>query len=1076
MMVLNMLIQGLSRKLAGSLFTFILAVLVSGCGGGGGESEAVQETTPITNNVVHVVARTGPILAVRVGETARLDGNNSFTSSSESLLYSWTFTHKPFASKARLLGATTVGPSFVADVSGVYMAQLVVSAESISSQRAVEIVVATVPPDDFTGPVNHQGLSSSCVTCHNGDFELVPGVSKIPGKSITHFATSNSCQTCHTPQGFAIIPYVDHLEIFGKCSECHNGELAIGKSESHVLTIVECDNCHNTNHFIALEPDNGFDHTGITTGCTVCHNGTVSIGKPEGHIDTNAECVFCHTTASFQNAYPDHKGPEVVGKRCDSCHNDSLAAGQSTGHPVTNVDCAICHNIVSFSLDGIFDHGVVDSTVQPCELCHNGDNSINAPGKSSAPVTHLATTADCGSCHNTRNFQGAFVDHTLPVVLNARCDSCHGVTSVGKPAVVHLITTEDCRICHTPGTFQTGVFAHAPSYIDPPALCADCHNNVVSVGQLFNHLPTVEDCSACHNTTDFALATFDHVGIDTANCGLCHNNIISTGKSENHLPTNLDCSSCHTINNFDSFAGIIFNHLGIDNNNCALCHDTGISTGKKVNHIPAQSECSTCHNSTDSFASTTFLATIHQDLTRGCEGCHTSQFFPNTPNVVKSVSHLPTIQDCYICHTTTAFIPSIFDHLGIIDNCTSCHDGSANNIAVGALGKTNTAIHQNTSGDCSVCHNTINFADAFVDHTGPEVVGKRCDSCHNGTDATGKDAKINPSHVATNEDCSVCHLPGGSFSPAVFNHQGIVDNCASCHDGVAAVGKSDNHLPTAQDCSVCHITTAFAGATYDHQGIVDNCVSCHDGVIARGKIPPPNHVPTNGDCSVCHQTTGFIPGIFEHVGIVDNCASCHDAGFAKGKSENHVETTQDCGVCHTTTTFVGAVFDHTGIVDNCASCHGVTAKGKDANHVETTLDCHFCHTTATFVGGTFDHQGITGDCMSCHDGSTAIGKSLGHFFTTQECNVCHTTQGWAPIDYTHSGNSDYPGDHRANLGCISCHTDNNESITYPTPAFAGFCASCHAMDYESDSHHTSLEVDKNCAGSGCHKVTDRKFD
>jgi hypothetical protein len=225
-----------------------------------------------------------------------------------------------------------------------------------------------------------------------------------------------------------------------------------------------------------------------------------------------------------------------------------------------------------------------------------------------------------------------------------------------------------------------------------------------------------------------------------------------------------------------------------------------------------------------------------------------------------------------------------------------------------------------------------------------------------------------------------------------------------------------------------------------------------------------------------------VPATFDHVDIVDNCVSCHDAGFATPKSSNHLATNQDCGVCHNTSFFIPATFDHTGIVDNCASCHGVTATGLSPDHILTTLDCSFCHTTATFVGGMWDHQGINGNCGSCHDGTIATGSAPqgpnDHFVTVAECNDCHSTQAWAPINYTHPSNSDYPGDHNSTVGCGSCHDDNDENISYPTQAYAGTCAGCHANDYKTGPHkkyenpqtHYTVSELRDCAGA-CHVYT-----
>jgi len=1069
-----------SRKLTAYALAFLVIVVAAGCYEDQGSSTG--QTAPTTTSlptVLDVVAKVGPIVAVRVGETALLDGSWSSAGFQRASEFSWSFSYKPDASNAELQYATTATPSFVADARGVYGVQLEVSDQGVTSPRQIGIVVATVAPERLTGHSNHMGLSSNCVNCHSGGIDLVGGVGEIQGKSLNHLATDNACQACHTPQGFEIIPFVDHQDVFGNCSGCHNGSLAVGMSQFHTPTEAECDTCHNTTHFLELLPDGSFDHANISRSCTGCHDGSVSIGKPEGHVVTESQCGSCHTTMSFLFAYPDHTGPDVVDNRCDSCHGVGQVPGQPIGHPATSVDCRVCHNVSSFSLGGVFDHSIIDSISQPCATCHNNDNSINALGK---PLGHTATNSDCGVCHDTVTFAGTIFDHS-GVVDN--CASCHGVSASGK-SPDHMPTFEDCSVCHTPGTFESGTYDHAGVVND----CALCHNNVISVGKLVNHLPTNpgnQDCIDCHTTTEFVNATFDHLFIDPGNCTLCHDGDISIGKPIDHVPTTLDCSACHG-NDTSSFAGIAFDHQGIDQNDCATCHDAGIATPKKMNHIPTQDDCSVCHDSTDVFTSTTFLDTVHSSIVRGCEGCHVGRFHPDDPLLYKATIHIPTTQDCYLCHATTAFRPAItpLPHTGITGNCASCHNGNANNVAAGAVGKTDTTIHRATSSDCSVCHVITSFVGAYVDHSGPDVVGRQCGFCHDGVDAIGKDAKVNPPHLVTDQDCGVCHVSGGTFATAVFDHTGIVGNCASCHDGLGATGMHLGHVPIGptQDCSACHQTTGFAGATFDHAGITGNCSSCHDGNTARGKIPPPNHVPTNGDCVECHQTTGFIPGAFIHAGIVDNCASCHGAGFAEGKSATHVATNQDCGVCHNTTTFVGAVFDHTGIVDNCSSCHGVTAIGKHDTHISTAVDCHLCHTTATFVGGTWAHDASSaGSCDQCHNdiGGGAASKPGGHLSTTVQCDTCHSTNDWAPTIFSHDPQGDYPGDHRRDPGCLGCHGNNvTNTFAWPSPRYAPFCAACHERDFKSKDKHIggkggTVEQNKSCGSSGCHRITQSEF-
>ncbi len=1150
--------KGLFRLLIGYLFTIWLSVLVSGCGGDSNDGSGSSLTAKIFLN-----ARTGPILGVRVDETAILDGSRSTNPSKAPLGYSWSFSSKPDSSNAVLQNPTTASPSFVADVRGAYMVQLVVSAEGISSQRAIQLVVATIDPERPTGPFSHLGLSSSCINCHSGELDLDSRPGKIPGKSPNHLASGNSCEACHTPMGFTtsspsldesgnpvILPSglpvgsftvsaVDHQQVFGNCSSCHDGALAVGKSELHIATSVECDNCHNTNSFFELALDGSFDHTGVSTGCSSCHDGIVAIGKTDIpiHENTESDCIFCHlaysppTTIDFQGGYPDHTSSAVLAVSCDSCHGNgssSSAQGEPDGHPVMDTDCGSCHGVVTFSLGGVFNHRI-DATVQDCQTCHTEPNSINAPG--TTPEHPATSGADCGVCHSTESFADAF-DHTA-IVNN--CQTCHGnnspvggqVTATGKPPTTalyeHMPTNpnnpgtasdQDCGDCHSTGTFKTGTYDHAGIVSG----CESCHDNKISIGKLAGHFPTpgASVCADCHYdavstpTVFFVGASFDHVGIAGNDCASCHSGTFTTssatlyGKSPTHIPTSQDCSVCHATGvPFKPASN--FNHVGITDQ-CEDCHNGNSNfvavgaIGKTVSHIPANGECSECHNSTATggFTSSTFT---HSGITRGCEGCHTSPFLPLPTNslakMIKQATHLPTNQDCYRCHTTsTEFINNItpLPHTNITGNCSSCHDGSTDNVEAGAIGTT--PDHIVTTEDCGACHTTaspLSFESAFVDHTGPDVIGKRCDSCHNGTIATGITV---PPHVATTEDCNVCHVAGATFVPAVFNHTGIVDNCASCHNGTDAIGMTaPPHIPTADDCSLCHNTTAFAGAKYDHSLITGSCTSCHNGTTAPGKTT--NHVPTLEDCGVCHVTTGFLPASFSHQGIVDNCSSCHDTGLAKPKSLTHVTTGQDCGVCHNTTAFIPATIDHSGpdVVGNrCDSCHnGEIATGLiDATppHIATSLDCSSCHTTATFAGGSWIHDSAAANnCDSCHSsGGGATPKSSGHLSTNEQCDVCHTTNGWGPTSFSHSSEGNYPGDHRSNLGCTSCHKGSIgggiNSSNYPDKlTYAPFCAGCHAGDFEREGDHIggkngTIAQNKDCSGGGrgCHKVSDKDFD
>jgi len=826
-------------------------------------------------------------------------------------------------------------------------------------------------------------------------------------------------------------------------------------------------------------PTGSYNHAGLSSNCVNCHgNDPKLVGKTENHSPTSNTCQACHTPFGYEIiAFTDHD--EVFGS-CSSCHNNVIAIGKSPFHEETVAECDDCHdNTTSFlklADDGSYDHTEVNSN---CVICHNGILSI---GKTN---DHPTTEKDCVACHNTTDFAEVFFDHSD---ITQDCVECHrshidgdAAVAKGRPLVDTHPDRDDCETCHNTKTFLAdGVFDHT-QVVANNTPCTTCHGAAegtpdIAPGKPAHHMPTEQECNACHTLGTFETGTYDHINENTqaleTTCMECHDGKIATGKTRNHVTTDKDCGECHAIK--EDFKGGTYAHA--DNlTECASCHNGVTAIGKKDKHIPDLKDCIECHEVGDAFKPSTFA---HQGITNGCAGCHNGRF----PDAIgkPEKGHLPTSQDCSNCHIVDGFAQVQFTHKGILNDCESCHNGKY----TGVLGKS--ADHIVTTEDCGLCHTTANdpatgkpnFKYGTFDHTG---IVDNCMSCHDGVRVIDGKVAIGktPDHYQTTDDCSVCHIPG-TFKTAFFDHTGIKNNCISCHNGINASGLPTGHLPTGkQDCSDCHNTEKFAGTTFEHQGIDSNCMNCHDGVTAPGKRT--NHVPTGKDCSACHLTTGFKPATFDHEGIVDKCESCHDGVFAIGKTINHLATVEDCGVCHSPFDpkgFAGAVFDHTGIVDGCSDCHGVTSKGKPTSHLPTTLDCHFCHTTSTFKGGTWDHRGITGGCSDCHDGSKAKGKGKSHFVTNKQCNTCHSTNGWAPINFTHATNNNYPTGHEKNkkVACAKCHTNNTDVPTYSAKdtTLKPDCAGCHEGNYSPGDHkkHTVRDY-KDCGR--CHSVTGSKF-
>ena len=437
------------------------------------------------------------------------------------------------------------------------------------------------------------------------------------------------------------------------------------------------------------------------------------------------------------------------------------------------------------------------------------------------------------------------------------------------------------------------------------------------------------------------------------------------------------------------------------------------------------------------------------------------------------------------------FIPE-FGHVGIRENCQSCHNGQQ------ATGRP--ANHISSTDNCITCHEVQRWVPAInVDHN--EVVGT-CNDCHNNIIVFGK-SEI---HIATELSCNECHVAGTSFKQGLevpvslsrhrrqvsvrvsddddddddsasgavnvaFDHSAIGNAfCMDCHNAVIATGKPVDHIPAPDFCELCHSTVAWEpvnavpvppgttppptsppptlpGGGFDHSTLGPGiaCFSCHDGVIAAGK--PSTHIPTTDACEACHGTSIWIPRMVDHNEVLGSCTSCHAI------PAGHIPVTSECNLCHSTTAWlpVGGApvppglppagsFDHSTLGPGvaCASCHnGIGAQGKSVSHITSSDLCDVCHTTVAWVPAvTVDHNEVVGACFDCHNGVVASGKTAAHIETTNQCDACHSTVMWIPALLV---------DHEQLTGaCFSCH---NGTVAMGKPAghiiATDICEACH---------------------------------
>ena len=137
--------------------------------------DSPPDTAMITAQVVVVntppVANAGPDQNVSIGDTVVLDGSGSTDAEGDPLDYSWSLTSVPAGSAAAISDPTAASPTFLADVEGEYVAQLIVNDGEFDSAPDTVMITAQIVVVN-TPPVADAGLDQSVLT---GDTVILDG-------------------------------------------------------------------------------------------------------------------------------------------------------------------------------------------------------------------------------------------------------------------------------------------------------------------------------------------------------------------------------------------------------------------------------------------------------------------------------------------------------------------------------------------------------------------------------------------------------------------------------------------------------------------------------------------------------------------------------------------------------------------------------------------------------------------------------------------------------------------------------------------------------------------------------------
>lgn len=116
-----------------------------------GHVDSDPVTVTITTLNSKPVADAGIPQSILLGQTVQLNGSGSHDADRDALTYFWSFTSVPTGSVATLLNDTAVNPTFIPDVAGLYVVQLIANDGKIDSDPAT----ATIPVTESPSSGNH---------------------------------------------------------------------------------------------------------------------------------------------------------------------------------------------------------------------------------------------------------------------------------------------------------------------------------------------------------------------------------------------------------------------------------------------------------------------------------------------------------------------------------------------------------------------------------------------------------------------------------------------------------------------------------------------------------------------------------------------------------------------------------------------------------------------------------------------------------------------------------------------------------------------------------------------------------
>ena len=553
-----------------------------------------------------------------------------------------------------------------------------------------------------------------------------------------------------------------------------------------------------------------------------------------GAMSAVAAIFLLNSPTATGATHPSLVDPEKA--RCGTCHSELIE--NAVVHPPVADDCLSCHEFTKGD-DGL-SVAVMGDGAELCVMCHDTMEAA-ATGELEAP--HAPVLDDCTNCHNPHSTEQ---EKLLVTPAAELCFECHDKDETNDMHAIP-VSRGDCRTCHSPhGSDSEHMLAgnnlHAPF---AEGVCEGCHKK--PRGTRIRLIVEGSDlCYACHGDLEEEFSQgFVHGALGRDGCTGCHNpHMAAEAKFLKHSGAEL-CFSCHP--DVRSKATGTGAHAAVEDG-CDSCHDPHHAEYKYQLFEEPPPLCLMCHDAEDANLTAKHLGA---DLTKtACTSCHDPHGSSEAHLVADGSIHPPFVEDCESCHDGSA--GEVMED-GSKDLCFACHSDVEEEVANASV--QHAAIEVGECVDCHTPHSSKN--KKLLRSKGPAV----CTTCHD-------DMEPGADHVAHGVidwfGCQSCHLPHGGDKEKLLRNTGN-DLCNSCHllravtpndDGVAAfpggfevdasrleeleVVSLSSDLRTNHPVTAHPVAGTVTGETKvdvprDLIGSEFSCLACHEPHVGRSR-------------------------------------------------------------------------------------------------------------------------------------------------------------------------------------------------------------------------------------------------